>query len=68
MTEREPGCEALAAMRAVAEAIDPARVVEQDVASGALSKNDASPVTIADFQRTGSHGSDPEDPDSGCLR
>jgi 3'(2'), 5'-bisphosphate nucleotidase len=43
------GREAMLAMRAVAEAMDLARTVEQDAAAGALSKDDASPVTIADF-------------------
>jgi 3'(2'), 5'-bisphosphate nucleotidase len=48
-TERKLGHEALVAMRAVAEAIELARAVERSVATGALSKGDASPVTIADF-------------------
>jgi hypothetical protein len=46
-TQRQLGREALAAMRAVAEAVELARAVEQSVATGALSKDDASPVTIA---------------------
>jgi 3'(2'), 5'-bisphosphate nucleotidase len=41
--------EALLAMRAVAEAVDLTRAVEQDVAAGTLAKDDASPVTVADF-------------------
>jgi len=49
VTERHLGREALLAMRAVADAVDLARLVERDVATGALSKGDASPVTIADF-------------------
>jgi hypothetical protein len=47
--EQQLGREAVVAMRAVAEAADLARVVEQGVAAGALSKGNASPVTIADF-------------------
>jgi 3'(2'), 5'-bisphosphate nucleotidase len=48
-TERQLGREAVLAMRTVAEAVDLARTVERDVAAGALSKGDASPVTVADF-------------------
>src|SRR5690348_9604877 len=48
-TETELGCEAVAAMRAVAEAVGLARAVEREVATGALAKDDASPVTLADF-------------------
>jgi 3'(2'), 5'-bisphosphate nucleotidase len=46
---RQLGREAVLAVRAVAEAVDLAREVERDVAAGALSKGDASPVTVADF-------------------
>jgi 3'(2'), 5'-bisphosphate nucleotidase len=47
--ERLLGREAVLAMRTVAEAVDLARELERDVAAGALSKGDASPVTVADF-------------------
>jgi 3'(2'), 5'-bisphosphate nucleotidase len=49
VTERQLGPEAVWAMRAVEEAVDLVREVEQTAAGGALSKRDASPVTIADF-------------------
>ena len=49
ITERRLGRDAVLAMRAVAEAVDLARTVEREVAAGALSKDDTSPVTVADF-------------------
>ena len=48
-TLRHLGHEAVLAAEAVAEAVRLARAVEHDVATGALTKADASPVTIADF-------------------
>jgi 3'(2'), 5'-bisphosphate nucleotidase len=47
--ERRLGRDAVLALRTVAEALDLAREVERIVAAGALSKGDASPVTVADF-------------------
>jgi 3'(2'), 5'-bisphosphate nucleotidase len=43
------GREAMLAMQAVAEGLRGARVVEHDAAGGALTKDDDSPVTVADF-------------------
>ena len=49
VTPRDLGREAMLAMRAVAEALSVARVVEHEAASSALTKGDDSPVTVADF-------------------
>lgn len=46
---RDLGREAMLATQAVAEALRVARVVEHEAAGGALTKDDDSPVTIADF-------------------
>lgn len=43
------GQEAMLAMQAVAEALRVARIVEHEAAGGALTKDDDSPVTVADF-------------------
>jgi 3'(2'), 5'-bisphosphate nucleotidase len=43
------GYEAMLAMQAVAEALRVARMVEHEAAGGALTKDDESPVTVADF-------------------
>ncbi|MGH9257559.1 MAG: inositol monophosphatase family protein [Vicinamibacterales bacterium] len=49
MTPQDLGRDAVAAMAAVADAVHVARAVEREAAIGALVKDDASPVTIADF-------------------
>ena len=46
---RNLGREAMLAMQAVSEALRVARMVEHEAASGALTKDDDSPVTVADF-------------------
>lgn len=43
------GDDAIIAARAVAAAVDVARIVEEEAARGALTKPDTSPVTVADF-------------------
>jgi 3'(2'), 5'-bisphosphate nucleotidase len=43
------GDDAIIAARAVAAAVDVARIVEEEAAHGALTKLDTSPVTVADF-------------------
>jgi 3'(2'), 5'-bisphosphate nucleotidase len=48
-TLRDLGREATFAMQAVTEALRVARMVEHEAASGALTKDDDSPVTVADF-------------------
>ena len=49
IAERRLGREAALAMQTVADAVDLARTVERNVAADALSKDDASPATVADF-------------------
>ncbi len=49
VTPRDLGREAMLAMQAVAEAVHVARVAEHEAASGTLTKDDDSPVTMADF-------------------
>jgi 3'(2'), 5'-bisphosphate nucleotidase len=49
VTPRDLGHEAMLAMQAVAEALRVARMVEHEAGSGALTKDDDSPVTVADF-------------------
>ena len=49
VTLRDLGHEAGQAIRAVADGVRLARLVEQEAAAGALTKVDASPVTVADF-------------------
>jgi 3'(2'), 5'-bisphosphate nucleotidase len=47
--EQQLGRDAVSAMRVVAEAVTLARAAERDVATGAMSKGDTSPVTVLDF-------------------
>jgi 3'(2'), 5'-bisphosphate nucleotidase len=49
VTPRDLGHEAMLAMQAVTEALRVARIVEHEAAGGALTKDDDSPVTVADF-------------------
>jgi 3'(2'), 5'-bisphosphate nucleotidase len=49
VTSRDLGREAMLAMQAVSEALRVTRMVEHEAASGALTKDDDSPVTVADF-------------------
>src|SRR5688500_12600360 len=49
IAERRLGREAALAMQTVADAVDLARTVERNGAADALSKDDASPATVADF-------------------
>jgi 3'(2'), 5'-bisphosphate nucleotidase len=49
VTSRDLGREAMLAMQAVSDALRVTRMVEHEAASGALTKDDDSPVTVADF-------------------